>query len=490
MRSYKMLIDGQWADSSDQKTRTITDPGNGEVLGTVPEATAADVDKAVAAARRAFDETNWKNDDNALNRSQLLMALANKLRENAAMLAELDTRNNGKPLAEAEADVSDSANCFDYNAGLATKIMGETVPVPMNMMSMVVREPVGVAAQIVPWNYPLMMAVWKVAPALAAGCTVVLKPSELTPLTALELGRLALEVGFPAGVLNIVTGVGEVAGVALSNHPHIDKIAFTGGTDTGVKIMQAAAKGIKRVTLELGGKNPVVVFADCDISTAAEWVAFAAFANQGEVCSAGSRLLVERSIHDKFVAAVADIVKNIQLGHGMDEGVKMGPLVSEEHRAKVEQYIAIGKKEGGTLVCGGGRPQGAAYEKGNFVEPTIFTDITPTMTIAREEIFGPVLAVIPFDTEAEAVRLANDTVYGLSAGVFTRDISRGHRVIRQIKAGITWINNYHPTFNELPWGGYKMSGIGRELGKYGIDAYLETKQINVYLDDAPLGWYV
>ncbi|WP_266367439.1 aldehyde dehydrogenase family protein [Tellurirhabdus rosea] len=488
--SYAMLINGEWVGASDGGTRTITDPGNGDVLATVPEATAEDVDRAVAAARKAFDEGTWKADDNAQNRAKLLLALAASIRENAARLAELDTRNNGKPLAEAEADVSDSAACFEYYAGLATKVMGETVPVPMNMLSMVVREPVGVAAQIIPWNYPLMMAAWKLAPALAAGCTVVLKPSELTPLSALELGRLITSLDFPPGVVNIVTGAGEVAGAALSAHPDVDKIAFTGGTDTGSLIMQAAARNIKRVTLELGGKNPVVVFADADLTNAAEWVAFAAFANQGEVCSAGSRLLVERSVHDEFVGRVADIARSIKLGHGLAADVRMGPLVSAEHREKVESYIEIGKAEGATLLTGGKRPEGETFAQGNFVEPTIFTDVTPDMKIAREEIFGPVLAVIPFDTEEEAVRLANDTEYGLAAGVFTRDISRGHRVIRQIRAGITWINNYHPTFNELPWGGYKKSGIGRELGKYGIDAYLETKQINVYLDEAPLGWYV
>ncbi|RIV19079.1 aldehyde dehydrogenase family protein [Fibrisoma montanum] len=490
MRTYQMLINNHWVGASDGGTRTITDPADGEVLGTVPEATTADVDRAVQAAREAFDNGSWKNDDNALHRAQLLMALANRVREQAGMLAELDTRNCGKPLAEAEADVADAANCFDYYAGLATKVMGETVPVPMNMMSMVVREPVGVAAQIVPWNYPLLMAVWKLAPALAAGCTLVIKPSELTPLSLLELGRLIVAVGFPPGVVNIITGVGEVAGAALAGHPEIDKIAFTGGTDTGSKIMTAAAKNIKKVTLELGGKNPVVVFADANLDTAAEWVAFAAFANQGEVCSAGSRLLVERSVHDAFVSRVAAIAKGIKLGHGLHEGVRMGPLVSAEHRDKVERYIEIGKTEGATLLTGGKRPEGEEFAKGNFVEPTIFTDVTPGMRIAREEIFGPVLAVIPFDTEEEAVRLANDTEYGLAAGVFTRDINRGNRVIKKIRAGITWVNNYHPTFNEMPWGGYKKSGIGRELGKYGIEAYLETKQININLDEAPLGWYV
>lgn len=488
MKKYQMLIDGVFTDSSDGKTRIITDPGNGEVLGTVPEATPTDIDRAVKAARQAFDNSNWGETDQALNRTKLLMALATKIRENSAMLANLDTRNGGKPLAEAEADMTDAANCFDYYAGLATKISGETVPVPMNMVSTIVREPVGVAAQIIPWNYPLMMGAWKLAPALAAGCTVVIKPSELTPLSLLELGKMAMEVNIPKGVINIVTGVGEVAGAALANHPDIDKIAFTGGTDTGKKIMEAASKGIKKVTLELGGKNPVIVFDDANLETAVEWVAFAAFANQGEVCSAGSRLLIDAKIHDTFVDRLKKLTSTIRIGHGMEDGVRMGALVSKEHYEKVMNYIEVGKKEA-TLQCGGKKPDGDKYINGFFIEPTIFTNVEPHMRIAREEIFGPVLSVIKFDSEEEAIQLANDTPYGLAAGVFTKNINRAHRVIKKIRAGITWINNYHPTFNELPWGGYKQSGIGRELGRYGIEAYLETKQININLDEGPLGWY-
>lgn len=488
MKKYQMLINGEFTDSSDQKTRTIYDPGNGEVLGTVPEATVNDVNRAVTAARTAFDNTNWRDSDQALTRAKLLMALATKLREHATALATLDTQNCGKPLAEAEADISDAANCLDYYAGLATKTSGETVPVPMNMVSMIVREPVGVAAQIIPWNYPLMMGIWKIAPAMAAGCTVVIKPSEFTPLSLIEVGKLAMEVGFPSGVINIITGVGEVAGVALSNHPDIDKIAFTGGTDTGKKIMEAASKGIKKVTLELGGKNPVIVFDDANLDTAVEWVAFAAFANQGEVCSAGSRLLIDEKIHDAFVEKLKALAGRIKIGYGLEEGVRLGAMVSEEQFNKVMGYIEIGKKEA-NLVCGGKKPDGDQFKKGFFIEPTIFSGVTPTMRIAREEIFGPVLSVIKFNTEEEAIQIANDTPYGLAAGVFTQNIQRGHRVIKKIRAGITWLNNYHPTFNELPWGGYKQSGIGRELGKYGIEGYLETKQINIYMDDAPLGWY-
>jgi betaine-aldehyde dehydrogenase len=354
---------------------------------------------------------------------------------------------------------------------------------------MVVREPIGVAAQIVPWNYPLLMGVWKLAPALAAGCTLVMKPSELTPLSTLELAKMMEEVGFPAGVVNIVTGVGEKSGVALVNHPDIDKIAFTGGTDTGMKIMAAAAKGIKNVTLELGGKNPVVVFADADLDKSAEWIAFAGMANQGEVCSAGSRVLVERSVYEEVIKRVAEIASNIKQGHGLEDGVRMGPVVSKEHYGKIMGYINKAKAEGNRLVCGGNHTPGGAFANGNFIQPTIFADVKPSDTLFREEVFGPVMSFTPFDSEEEAIRLANDTEYGLAAGVFTENITKAHRVVKQIRAGIMWVNNYHPTFNELPWGGFKKSGIGRELGKYGIEAYLETKQININLDEGVLGWY-
>ncbi len=489
MKIYQMYIGGQWVLASDNQTRKITDPANGNLIGVVPEATVMEVNEAVAAARNAFDNTNWGSADNALNRAQLMMALANKLRGNAAKFAELDTLNCGKPLVESEGDVADSANCLDFFAGLATKTMGETVAVPMNMQSMVVREPIGVVAQIVPWNYPLLMGVWKIAPALAAGCTIVMKPSELTPLSILELAKLTEEVGIPAGVVNIITGIGEVAGAALVNHPDIDKIAFTGGTDTGMKVMTAAAKGIKNVTLELGGKNPVVVFADANLDKSAEWIAFAGMANQGQVCSAGSRILVEKSVYNEVIERVAKIVTHIKLGHGLDEGVRMGPVISKEQQDKVMSYIEKAKAEKCRLICGGRLPEGEQFAKGNFIEPTIFADVEPHHTLFKEEVFGPVMSFTSFDTEDEAVKLANDTEYGLAAGVFTESVTKAHRVVKQIRAGIIWVNNYHPTFNELPWGGYKKSGIGRELGKYGIEAYLETKQININLDEGQLGWY-
>ena len=488
MKLSEMLIGGKFVAAAGGATREIFDPASGELVGVVPEATREDVKRAILAAREAFDRGPWRK-TSALERGKLLLKIGDLIRADAKALAELEVRNMGKPLAEAEYDVADAANCFEFYGGLATKIHGETMSVPANSLSFVLREPVGVCGQIIPWNYPLLMAAWKMAPALAAGCTLVLKPSELTPLTALRLGRILVAAGLPDGVVNVVTGPGAGAGEELAESPLVDKVAFTGGTVTGRKIATAATGNLKKVTLELGGKNPNIVFADADFEAAVDGALFAAFANQGEVCSAGSRLLVERKIHKKLVAAMLAKIPRIKLGHGLTAGVKMGPLVSAAHREKVEGYIKIGVQEGAKLVCGGGRPKGAQFARGNFVEPTIFDDVKPSMRIAREEIFGPVLSVIPFDTEEEAVRLANDTVYGLAAAVWTQNITKGLRVVRELRAGITWINTYHPTYNEMPWGGYKQSGTGRELGLYGIQAYLETKQVNVNLDETPIGWY-
>lgn len=488
MSQYKMLVNGQFVQSLSGQTREIRDPANNELVATVPESNKSDFVNAIAAARAAFDTGPWRK-LTAQDRSKYLFKIADAIRANSKKLAELEVRNCGKPLAEAEFDVADAAGCFEYYAGLATKIHGETIQVPANFMSMVVREPIGVCGQIIPWNFPLLMAAWKLAPALAAGNTCVLKPSELTPLTALELAKIIAELEIPAGVVNIVTGPGAEAGEELALNADVDKIAFTGGTLTGKKIATAATGNLKRVSLELGGKNPNIVFADADFEAAVDGALFGAFANQGEVCSAGSRLLVEESIHDKFVESMLKKIPNIKLGHGLDTGVKMGPLVSSAHRDKVEAYVQIGISEGAKLVCGGKRPEGAAFAKGNFFEPTIFTNVTPQMRIAKEEIFGPVLSVIKFKTEEEAIKIANDTIYGLAAGVWTQNVTKATRVVGQIRAGITWINHYHPTFNELPWGGYKQSGHGRELGMYGIEEYLETKQININLDTAPIGWY-
>lgn len=486
--TYQMLINGQWQNARSGATREIRDPANGELVAVVQEGTKDDAVLAIDAARQAFDNGSWRK-VSALERAKFLFKIAEGIRAKASLFAQLEVRNCGKPLAEAEFDVADAANCFEFYAGLATKIHGETMSVPAPSLSFVVREPIGVCGQIIPWNFPLLMAAWKLAPVLAAGNTCILKPSELTPLTALEIAKIIMEAELPAGVVNIITGPGPGCGEELATNDKVDKVAFTGGTATGRHIAKEATGNLKRVTLELGGKNPNIVFADADFEAAVDGALFAAFANQGQVCSAGSRLLIERSIHSQFVSAMLKKIPNITLGHGLNKGVKMGPLISAAHREKVENYIKIGLNEGAELLCGGNRPKGAEYAQGYFLEPTIFDHVTPSMRIAREEIFGPVLAVIPFDTEAEAIAIANDTEYGLAAAVWTTNVTKAIRVIRDIRAGITWINTYHPTHNELPWGGYKQSGHGRELGLEGIEAYLETKQININLDETPIGWY-
>ena len=484
MKSYQMYINGEFVNAASGKTREVLNPATEQAFATVPEADASDVDKAVKAARKAF--STWSK-TTALERSRLLMRLSQKIQDNAAMLAELEILNNGKAKREAQGDVDDAAACFEFYAGLATKVHGETMQTPANAISYVVREPLGVCGQIIPWNFPILMATWKLAPALAAGNCVILKPSELTPLTALELAKLIHDVGFPAGVVNIVTGDGKTAGEAIVTHPDVDKVAFTGGTVTGAHIMELASKQLKRVTLELGGKSPAIFFNDCNLDLAIDWGLFATFAGTGQVCSAGTRLLVQAGVYDEFMKRYLAKIQNIKVGSGLEDDVTMGPLVSKQHREKVEGYIALGKQEGATLAYGGDRP--SHLNTGYFLNPTVFTDVTPNMRIVREEIFGPVAAVMKFSTEEEAIALANDTHYGLAAGIFTQDITRAHHVIRELRAGITWINYYHPTYNEMPWGGYKQSGTGRELGLYGIEAYLETKQININLDTEPVGWY-
>jgi betaine-aldehyde dehydrogenase len=485
VKTYQNYVNGQWVSSSTGETFPVFDPSTEEVIAHVAAASASDVDKAVKAARAAFDSGPWPA-TTAQDRGRILFKLAEKIRQNQPILAELESRNTGKPIVEAEYDIADVATCFEYYGGLANKVNGSVMPVPANALSFTLREPVGVAGQIIPWNYPLLMAAWKLAPALAAGCTCVLKPAEQTPLTALEFASWLEEVGLPPGVVNVVNGVGEVAGAGLVSHPGVDKIAFTGSAVVGKIIVKSAADTLKRVTLELGGKSPNVFFADADWEAAVDGALFGVFINQGEVCSAGSRILVEKKIYSKFVEAMTEKAKRIKLGAPLDRDTKMGPLVSKEQYDRVTSYMEIGKKEAKTAI-GGGRPKG--FGKGFYVEPTIFYDVDNSARIAREEIFGPVASVIPFENEADAIKIANDTPYGLAGAVWTRDIFKAFRIVKSMRAGIIWVNHMQPTYVEAPWGGYKQSGFGRELGPWGLEEYLETKQVYVNLDEAPIGWY-
>jgi betaine-aldehyde dehydrogenase len=481
---YQMYIDGKFVDAQSGKTFDVYDPATEEVIATCPAGDAKDIDLAARAANKVFYEA-WKN-VTAQERGRILLRLAERIRARRTELAELETRNSGKPIVESEFDMDDTATCFEYYGGLATKINGDVLPVPAEAVAFAMREPVGVAGQIIPWNYPLMMAAWKIAPAIAAGCTVVLKPAEQTPLSILELAKDFEGVGLPPGVVNIVTGDGPMAGAPLVAHPAVRKIAFTGSAEVGKTIMRSAADQLKRVSLELGGKSPNIFFSDADFENAVDGALFGTFINQGEVCSAGSRVLVQREIYTKFIEATASKAKTIKLGNGMDRETKMGPLVSAEQRDRVANYLKIGREEG-KVAAGGGTPK--QFEKGWYVEPTIFYDVDNSAKIAQEEIFGPVMTVIPFSDEAEAIRIANATPYGLAAAVWTRDIYRAFKVVKALEAGIVWVNHMQPTYVEAPWGGYKASGFGRELGRWGVEEYLETKQVYINLDEKPIGWY-
>ncbi|MGC1659256.1 MAG: aldehyde dehydrogenase family protein [Candidatus Acidiferrales bacterium] len=485
MKRYRNYINGQWVESASGKVFPVFDPSTEEIIAEVPDAGQKDVDAAVAAAKAAFDSGPWPQ-TTAQERGRILFRLAERIRKESAALAELESRNSGKPIVEAEYDIADTATCFEYYGGLATKVLGHVNPVPDNALSFTLREPVGVAAQIIPWNYPLLMAAWKLAPAIAAGCTCILKPAEQTPLTALEFAHYLEDAGLPPGVVNIITGFGETAGAPLVSHPDVSKVAFTGSAAVGKMIVKAAADTVKRVTLELGGKSPNIFFADADFESAIDGALFGVFINQGEVCSAGSRVLVQKSVYSKFVDAMAAKAKTIRLGAPLDRETKMGPLVSKEQFDRVRSYQELGKTEA-KLAAGGNRS--SAFGKGYYVEPTIFYDVDNSDRIAQEEIFGPVAAIIPFESEADAIRIANATPYGLAAAVWSRDIFKSLRVVKALRAGIVWVNHMQPTYVEAPWGGYKQSGFGRELGPWGIEEYLETKQVHINLNEQPIGWY-
>lgn len=482
-----MYIDGEWYGEAREK-REIINPATGDVIAEAAEGTIADARLAIQAAREAFDHGEWP-ELSAEERADFLLKVADKIDERHDELAALETTDNGKPLREAGYDVSDAAACFRYYAGLILAPHGETYNVPDNMQAMVVREPIGVCGLIVPWNYPLLMSVWKLAPALAAGNTVVYKPAEITPVTPTKLFEIFEEVGLPHGVANMVMGAGETVGNEIAASDDVDMVSFTGGTETGRHIMKAASGNMKKISLELGGKSPNIIFADADFETAVDYALFGIYCGSGQVCSAGSRILIEESIKDKFIARFVERAKKITVGPGSDPASEMGPLVSQEQLDKVLKYIEIGKAEGAKLVCGGNRITGSGYDKGYFVAPTAFADAAPDMRIVQEEIFGPVVVFQAFKDEEEAIRLANGTKYGLAGGVFTQDAAKAMRVIKKVRAGITWVNTYHGTYNEAPWHGYKQSGIGSSLGTYGLDEFLETKQINFNLNVEPIGWF-
>jgi phenylacetaldehyde dehydrogenase len=476
-KTGKLLINGKWVEAASGKTFATYNPATGEVLANVAEGAKEDIDRAVKAARAAFETGPWSK-ISASERGRLLWKLADLLEKHTEEFAQLESLDNGKPLKVARAaDVPLAVDHFRYYAGWATKIEGNTISLGLakqgKFHAYTVREPVGVAGQIIPWNFPLLMAAWKLAPALSVGCTVILKPAEQTPMTALRLGELIMEAGFPEGVVNIVPGFGETAGAALASHPDVDKIAFTGSTEVGKLIIHAAAGNLKKVSLELGGKSPNIVLDDADIDAAIPGAASAIFFNQGQTCCAGSRLFVDKRIFDKVVDGVAQNASKIRIGQGFDPEVDMGPLVSEEQFNKVCGYLESGKQEGAKAVTGGSR----AGNRGYFVQPTVLVNTTDTMKVVQEEIFGPVLTAIPFSDINEIAAKANNTEYGLAAGIWTRDIKKAHALASKLRAGTVWINCYNVFDAALPFGGYKQSGWGREMGHEVLKNYTEVKSV-------------
>jgi aldehyde dehydrogenase (NAD+) len=476
--SYKkMLIDGQWLDAASGKCFETHNPATGELLATVAEGDAEDINRAVAAARRAF-EGPWSK-VKPYERQMLLLKLAELVEKHFDELSALDTVDMGAPLSRTRAYRGRALGMLRYYAGQATAIHGETIEnsLPGEIFSYTLKEPVGVVGAIIPWNGPLTATIWKIGPAIATGCTVVLKPAEESPLTSLRIAELCMEAGIPAGVVNVVPGYGETAGAALASHPDVDKVAFTGSHVTGQSIIRASAGNLKRVSLELGGKSPDIVFADADLDAAVPGAAMAVFANSGQICSAGTRLFVEAGIYDEFVGRVAEYGRQLKVGNGLDPAVQVGPLVSQQQYDRVSDYLAIGQKEGARALAGGGRLTDGALAKGYFVQPTVFAQVEDSMRIAQEEIFGPVISAISFNGMDDLVKRANATMFGLGSGVWTTNVSKAHSVARALRAGSVWVNCYQAMDPAVPFGGYKMSGYGRESGKQHVEEYLNVKAV-------------
>jgi aldehyde dehydrogenase (NAD+) len=474
----QLLINNRWVPSESGKTFATVDPSTGEEICKIAEADKADVDKAVGAARTAFEKGAWRKMA-ASERGNLIHRLADLIEQHADELARLESMDNGKPVSVARAvDVAATVGCFRYFAGWADKVQGKTIPIDGNYFCYTRHEPVGVVGQIIPWNFPMLMLAWKLAPALATGNTIVMKPAEQTPLSALRIGELIVEAGFPEGVVNLLPGFGPTAGAAIASHMDVDKVAFTGSTEVGHLIMEAAAKSnLKRVTLELGGKSPNIVFADTDLDQAVEGAHFGLFFNHGQCCCAGSRVFVEEKIYDRFVEKSGERARKRTVGDPFDPKTEQGPQVDQSQFDKVMGYIESGRSEGATLVCGGDR----VGDRGYFIQPTVFADVRDDMKIAREEIFGPVMSVIPFKSLDEVVTRANRTEYGLAAAVWTRDIGKAHAIANSVRAGTVWVNCYNVLDPRAPFGGFKQSGIGRELGEYGLQQYTEVKTVIVKL---------
>ncbi len=481
-KTYQMLIDGQWVAAKSGDTFKRLNPANGDLVGTYPLADTVDVDIAVDAARRAFDSGSWSNAP-VKQRHDVLRKVADTLRTQMVPIGTLLAQEVGRPIGMAIAEVAMAADVFEYFAGVSLDMKGESITqFAPDAVGLTVHEPVGLVGVITPWNFPLLLCTWKLAPALAAGCALVVKPAQLTPSTTIELGRIIQEAGAPNGVVNVITGPGSKIGQHMAEHPKIDKIAFTGSTEVGRSVMQAASSNIKKLSLELGGKSPNIVFADADLDQAVGGAFFAIYLNTGQVCQAGSRLLVHESIKGQFMEKLLAFTKLVKLGDPLDPNTTMGPVIDQNQLATVERYIAAGKSEGAKLIVGGSRPGNGGLEKGFFIEPTIFDAVNNHMTIAQEEIFGPVLSVMTFTDADEALRIANDTMYGLAAAVWTRDINTALKMAKGIRAGTVWVNAFHSTgLPNMPYGGYKQSGIGRELGRQGLEEYLETKAIQIKL---------